>query len=315
MEKSGQAQQQQSFEQDPLTEQAAAWFLRMQQSDCSDADQRAFEDWLAKDEAHCNEYQQYVRLWQSLDQLERKPSRSANRKSRLTVAWIILLIMVSGSMHWLAHYEELITTAIGERHRIVLNDGTTIDMNTDTVLRMELLGLTRRITIEQGEALFKMGDERFRPFIVHSGNGTLRDIGTEFNVVRRENKTTVAVLEGLVEVKLDNPASAMKMLQGGQQLSYSQNEISNISQIDTESVIAWRKSRLIFRDTPLNEVIHQINRYHLRPIRLGDSQLSELTVSGEFNSADRNGLIRALKVLFSLSSSELDDTTVLYTEK
>jgi len=175
--------------------------------------------------------------------------------------------------------------------------------------------LTRRITIEQGEALFKMGDERFRPFIVHSGNGTLRDIGTEFNVVRRENKTTVAVLEGLVEVKLDNPASAMKMLQGGQQLSYSQNEISNISQIDTESVIAWRKSRLIFRDTPLNEVIHQINRYHLRPIRLGDSQLSELTVSGEFNSADRNGLIRALKVLFSLSSSELDDTTVLYTEK
>lgn len=310
-----QQKQQQSLEQNSLTEQAAAWFLRMQQNDCSDADQKAFEDWLAKDEAHYNEYQQYVRLWQNLDQLECKPSRLSRKKSRMTIASAILLIIVSGSLHWLTHYEELITTAIGERHRIVLKDGTTIDMNTDTVLRMELLGLTRKITMERGEALFKMGDERFRAFIVYSGNGTLRDIGTEFNVARREDKTTVAVLEGAVEVKLDNPASAMKMLHGGQQLSYSQHEISDISQVDTETVTAWRKNRLIFRDTPLNEVIRQINRYHLRPVGLGDPRLSELTVSGEFNSADRNGLIRALKTLFSLGSSEFDDMTVLYTEK
>ena len=67
MEKS--QQQQQSVDQNSLTEQAAAWFLCMQQSNRSDADQKAFEDWLAEDEVHRNEYQQYVRLWQSLDQL------------------------------------------------------------------------------------------------------------------------------------------------------------------------------------------------------------------------------------------------------
>ena len=243
--------------------------------------------------------------------LEHKPSRSANRKSRLTVIWVILLTITLGSLHWLTQYEELITTAIGENHQLVLIDGTIIDINTDTVLRMELLGLTRKVTIEQGEASFKMGSERFRPFIVHSGNGTLRDIGTEFNVVRQGDKTNVAVLEGAVEVKLDNPISAMKTLHGGQQLTYSTHGLSDISAIDVESTVAWRKSRLIFRDTPLNEVIRQINRYHLRPIRLGDSQLSGLTISGEFNSADRAGLIRALKVLLPLQSIEQDEMTVL----
>lgn len=311
MEKSQQKQQQQSFDQNSLTEQAAAWFLCIQQSDCSDADRKAFESWLAEDEAHDKEYQQYVRLWQSLDRLERKPSRSSNRKSRLMVAWAIFLTITLGSLQWLTNHEELVVTAVGEREQIVLADGTTIDMNTDTVMRMALLGYSRKVTIERGEASFKIGSERFRPFIVHSGNGILRDIGTEFNVVQQGDKTTVAVLEGAVEVTLDNRISAMKTLRSGQQLTYSTHDLSNISAVDAESIVAWRKSRLVFRDTPLNEVIHQINRYHLRPVRLGDSQLSKLTVSGEFNSADRAGLIQALKALFPLQSIEQDEMTVL----
>mgnify|MGYP001183613988 FL=1 len=311
MEKSQHTRQPQSFDQNSLTEQAAAWFLRMQHNGCSDADQQAFADWLAESEAHRNEYQQYVRLWHSLDQLERKPIQSSTKKSRLTVAWVALLIVLSGSLHWLTRHEELITTAIGERQQIVLMDGTTIDVNTDTVLRMELFGLTRQVTIERGEASFKIGSERLRPFVVQSGHGTLRDIGTEFNVMRQGDKTTVAVLEGAVEIKLHAQIDNIKTLYGGQQLTYSANDLSDISAANFETIMAWRKNRLIFRNTPLNEAIRQINRYHERPIRLADSQLNKLIVSGEFNSSDRAGLIEALKVLFPLHSTEQDEMTVL----
>lgn len=61
---------------------------------------------------------------------------------------------------------------------------------------------------------------------------------------------------------------------------------------------------MVFRDTPLIEVIKQINRYHSRPVELADIQLGGLKVSGEFNSADRNGLLEALKMLLSLKSTE-----------
>ena len=91
--------------------------------------------------------------------------------------------------------------------------------------------------------------------------------------------------------------------------------LSDISRKDAESVTAWRKNRLIFRDTPLDEVVRQINRYHSRPVRLGEPRLGKLKVSGEFNATDRNGLIRALTTLFPLRGNELDDMTVLYAEK
>lgn len=40
------------MEENALTEQAAAWFLRMQQSAGNDADHKEFEAWLSHTEAH-----------------------------------------------------------------------------------------------------------------------------------------------------------------------------------------------------------------------------------------------------------------------
>ncbi|SFK22930.1 FecR family protein [Nitrosomonas aestuarii] len=312
MEKPQQTEQTRfEVEENSLTEQAAAWFLRIQQSDHNNAEQKTFEAWLAQSEAHRAEYQQYVRLWQNLDQLERKPQK----KRHSTIVGIILIMVMFSALHWLVHYEEVIITAIGEREQINLADGTTIDINTNTKLRLALFGLTRKVTIEHGEALFKIGNERLRTFEVYAGNGTIRDIGTEFNVNLEKDKTTVAVLEGAVEISLDDLLFPSAIIQSGQQLSYSKHGLSDTLRADTGTVAAWRKNRLVFRDTPLSEVVQQINRYHIRPVRLVDTQLNTLRVSGEFNATDRDGLVRALKTLFPLQSSELDDMTVLHVEK
>ncbi len=293
-----------------LTEEAAAWFLRMQQSDGNDAEQKAFEAWLSQSSAHRAEYQQYARLWHNLDYLERKPQK----KCSATAAGLLALVFLFGAAQWLSRIEDVIVTATGERERIVLADGTAVDINTDTQLRLALYGFTRKAIVEHGEALFKIGSERFRAFEVRAGNGVIRHIGTEFNVVRENGRTTVAVLEGAVEIRLENQYRTT-IVRGGQQLSYTEQGLSDMLPADTETVTAWRKNRLIFRDTPLSEAVRQINRYHTRPIRLGDPQLSTLSVSGEFNATDRDGLIRALKTLFALRSGELDDMTMLYAGK
>ncbi|SES70122.1 FecR family protein [Nitrosomonas marina] len=291
-----------------LTEEAAAWFLRMQQSNRSDSEQQALEAWLSQSEAHRAEYQQYVRLWHNLDHLEPKP----RKKLRATVAGILVLLLIFGTFQWIFHIEEVIVTAVGEHERIVLADGTTIDINTNTKLRLALFGFTRTVTIEHGEVLFKTGSERLRAFTVNAGSGVIRHIGTEFNVFTEDGETTVAVLEGAVEISLEDQDNAKAIVNSGQQLSYSGQGLSDISRADSETATAWRKNRLIFRDTPLNEVVRQINRYHTRPVKLGEPQLHGHKVSGEFNTTDRDGLIIALKTLYGLNSSELDDMTVLY---
>lgn len=297
--------------QNCLTEQAAAWFLRMQEGDCSDAERQEFETWLAASPTHRDEYQQYVQLWRNLDQIGGVTIPSRRRKERAGIA-LVALVTILGAMQWVASREETFTTALGEQQQIVLADGTTVDMNTTTVLRVAMSGFTRKVTLEQGEALFNVAHSALRPFEVHAGSGTLRDIGTSFNVVREGEKTTVAVLEGEVQVSLDNADSvAAVTLHGGEQLAYSAHELSAVSVADAKAATAWREGRIIFRDTPLAEVIDQINRYHPRQIVLTDAGLGDLKVSGEFNTADREGLIQALKTRFPLISAERGDVTAL----
>jgi hypothetical protein len=56
-------------------------------------------------------------------------------------------------------------------------------------------------------------------------------------------------------VTLDKQNRAAAIVRSGQQLSYTEHGLSDISRTDAESVTAWRKNRLIFRDTPLDEVV------------------------------------------------------------
>ena len=234
-----------------LSEQAAAWFLRMQEGDCSDAERQEFEIWLAANAAHRSEYQQYVKLWRNLDQVGGVTTPSRRRKARTGIA-LAVLVVVLGTMQWITSREEIITTALGQRQHIVLADGTAVDMNTATVLRVAMSGYTRKVTLERGEALFNVAHNALRPFEVHAGSGTLRDIGTSFNVARENEKTTVAVLEGEVQVRLDNPASAATVtLHGGEQLAYSAGDRSVISAVDTKAATAWREGRMIFHETSL----------------------------------------------------------------
>jgi len=305
------SQQELPSQENHLSEQAAAWFLRMQEGDCGDAERQEFETWLAANATHRSEYQQYAQLWHNLDQVGGVTTPSRRRKARTGIALAALVAML-GTVQWVTSREEIITTALGQRQHIVLADGTAVDMNTATVLRVAMSGYTRKVTLEQGEALFNVAHSALRPFEVHAGSGILRDIGTSFNVARENDKTTVAVLEGEVQVRLDNPANAAAVtLHGGEQLAYSAHDRSAISAVDTKAATAWREGRMVFHDTPLAEVINQINRYHPRQIVLTDAELSGLKVSGEFNTADREGLIRALKMLFPLSSEERGEVTTL----
>jgi len=295
-------------QEDALAEEVAAWFLRMQESDCSEEDRRAFEAWLAQSATHRAEYEQYQALWQSLDQLGSVPKRASRKKVGAVVSLVAVLAVTLGAAQWYLSLGETISTATGERRHVVLADGTAVDLNTDSKIRVKMTEGLRRVTLVQGEVLLDVA-RNARPFEVHAGEGVLRDIGTKFNVLRDDAKTNVAVLEGEVQVSMSNAATVN--LHGGQQVDYAAHELSAVSPSSAADVTAWLNGRLIFRDTPLQEVVKQINRYHSRPIELADSQLGSLKVSGEFNSTDRDGLLQALKILLSLNSREHMGSTEL----
>lgn len=289
-----------------LAEEAATWFLRMREPQVADQERQRFQHWLSASERHQREYASFEKLWGVLDGM----SRPCPRKKRITrsvvgiVAAIALAFICS-----ITTVDQLQITKIGETRQIVLSDGSVIELDAATALRIEYTLWQRRITLERGQALFKVAPG-LRPFEVKAGTGTLRDIGTTFNVLEDQGLVTVSVKEGAVEISLDS-LSKKSLLTGGQQAGYRAGEIYAAKAINPEAVEAWLGNRWIFENASLGEVVRQINRQHERQISLADTSLGNYRVTGVFDRTDRVGLLKALGVILPIRAEETPDGTRL----
>src|SRR6185312_11131352 len=74
------------------------------------------------------------------------------------------------------------TTAIGEQRTCKLQDGSMVYLNTDSRLEVDFSKAVREVRLVRGEALFVVEHDTRRPFIVRSGDTSVRAVGTQFNV-------------------------------------------------------------------------------------------------------------------------------------
>lgn len=293
---------------DQLTEEAAGWFLKLNDPACNEAERRSFDAWLAADASHRDEYRQFERLWKALDRLPKQRSRRSNRAHLAGLALVGILALL---LEFAPPTEQqLIVTGIGERCHLVLADGTELDINAASRLRTHYSWFSRNIEVESGGAQFTVAPDRLRQFEVRAGNGRMRDIGTTFNVANESGKVTVGVIEGKVEIRLDGNATGT-ILEGGKQMAYSEACAATPAPLDAEAARLWRDGRWTCKDATLDEIVAHMNRQHRQQTLLGDPELAGLRVSGVFNISDRNGLLEALEDLYHLQVKEEGETTLL----
>jgi transmembrane sensor len=139
-----------------------------------------------------------------LNSREQRSSRAAykrpTRRSLFAIAASALIVALGSAAWWQSARYPLYNTDIGERRSITLADGSTVDLNARSKLRVEFSNNERRVELLDGQALFQVAKDHSRPFIVASGEATVRAVGTQFDVNRKSGSTTVTVLEGRVAV-------------------------------------------------------------------------------------------------------------------
>lgn len=293
-----------------LAEEAATWFVRLRDPDCSVDERCAFEIWLAASDEHRREYECIAALWGNLDRLGDYAPRVRKRKRRRVAAAALSLVFAAGLGYLSLGAEQVYTTALGEHRRVELADGSIVDLNTGSEMRARISFWSRRVELARGEAMFDVAREARRPFEVRAAGTVLRDIGTRFDVRLDRNAVTVEVLEGAVEVQPPSGKTAA-LLTAGKRAVSDASGITGLAQVDAEAAGAWTSGRWIFRNTPLDEVVRELNRYHPRQTELADSSLGKLRIDGVFNTADRAGLLKALGTLLPLRIEETDGVTRL----
>jgi transmembrane sensor len=154
--------------------------------------------------------------------------------------------------------EGRIETEAGEHRTIALADGSKIEINGASVIEIDK-DRPRFARLETGEAMFHVVHHDDDPFVVETGDAKIVDLGTAFNVVRRDRRTSVAVSEGIV---LYNPDRDKVRLVAGKGIEARDGDRQPpvVQDVDVASIGGWRSGLLVYNGTPLAVVAEDLKR-------------------------------------------------------
>jgi transmembrane sensor len=309
-------------------DQAIAWHARLD-GEAAEADWQDFTLWLEADTAHRLAFDEVADFSAeiaaqapSLEKLERAPRgdmpmpRVELRRlwagaAALAAAGVFLFV----TQPWLSKplvQAMTIATTVGERREVLLEDGSTLDINTDTTLSYALREDGREVHLEKGEVFFNVAPDRARPFVVVMGDQRVRVVGTSFNALRHTQRVSVAVNQGVVQVlRGGDSLTAITLSVGEQYLGREKSPEYRVLRVNPDEVSSWREGRLIFQDTPLGEVAEELSRYFARPVVIQDTTLGNLRFSGILRIDQENEMLRRLAAFLPISIHENNGTVIL----
>jgi transmembrane sensor len=234
----------------------------------------------------------------ALPAVEARPYRKLLRRPIMAAAALALLACVAALSVWIDRdTARSYSTGIGEQRTLQLTDGSIIELNARSRVKVRLTDRRRDVVLLEGQALFRVAKDKQRPFVVRAGEAQMRALGTEFDVYRKQTETVVTVVEGRVETYPgpDSAGTAAVVLSAGEQLTVLPHAVTKPTRTDTVAATAWVQQRLIFEETPLSEVAQEFNRYNRRPLTVNDAELQTLKISGVYSSTDPASLINFLR--------------------
>src|SRR6266403_233343 len=173
-----------------IDEEAAVWVWRMDSAAVAAADRQACEAWLRHDPRHRRAAAALSAVWSTLDGLaeakrDEKIATFTNtaklpllhHPQRGWFAAAAVLAAVAVGAIWLQQgsgESQTLATAVGQQRNVTLADGSTVTLNTNTILETDLRRRTREIYLRKGEAHFQVAHDRASSGVAKSGRARTR---------------------------------------------------------------------------------------------------------------------------------------------
>jgi transmembrane sensor len=327
-----------------IQSEAAEWLVEFQTGEADAPARVRFAGWLRRSPEHVRAYIELLTVWEDAGLFD--PSRAIDTDALIAAARsepnVVSLVdahatdpasavrPISGaSRPWIARRPRVAAaaavallislgwfelsrpvqyaTGTGERRTMTLADGTNVELDADSRIRVRFSSRERRVTLLQGQAFFRVAKNPARPFLVVSGGTRIRDVGTQFDVDRTASRTIVTVVEGRVSVSyphrsLADPLSVQPPMRAielgaGEEVIVAPHRIPRPEPANVTAATAWTRNELIFDSTPLPQVAMAFNRLNTRQLVIEGPRLRDFHVSGVFPALDPTSLPRFLTFL------------------
>lgn len=304
---------------DSRLDEALDWLIELEAADA--ATRERFDAWLAASPENARAFRRASTLWQSpllglaASELERQANTSGQRRprrrlQRFTAAASVLLALGAALQSDLpTRLRADHVTAVGERQRLELADGSRILLNTDTALSAMVDGQQRNARLFRGEAYFEVAPTRGQPFEVDAGPLRMSLRGTTLVVRYLEDAAEVSVQRGEVDVHTRRD-DARFSLSAGDRLRVGPDGVS-ARDAGQASKPAWVQGRLVFENCTLREVLAELRRYYPGWIVNTDTRLDELSITGNYRLDDPRGAMRSLAQITAAHLHEFPHLMIL----
>lgn len=289
---------------------AADWLLRLHAAPGDSAEHSACQRW-------CEQHPDHARAWQRAQQLQRLLQQvppalalpvlgrapDAQRRAAVKRIGLWMALMPVGWLGW-----ELLAparngleqrTAVGERRRVMLPDGSALLLDTDTRVIVRFDAHQRDLQLQHGRIRIETAPDPQappRPLQVTTAQGRIRALGTRFDVRVDGRRTALALLEGRLEIT--PVAGAPWYLAAGQQAWFDMTG-THVSQALDGTASAWSSGMLVADALPLGVLLAELGRYRHGLLRC-DPEVAQLPVSGAFPLDDTARSLALLEATYPI---------------
>ena len=288
--------------------------LRYLEGECTPAEAAAIQAWLVADAHRCEQLEELRLVWQHTGGTSRRwdvararerlrrardfdtamPPPSAVRRSwrsswrtRSAAAAVIVAVTASGMYLTTRPTLRTFETEPGQLMTLSLPDGSRVMLRAASRLRVpERFAARARVVELDGEAYFIVEHDTNRPFLVRTEYGAVRDLGTEFDVraYAQDSAVQVVVASGRVLLYGRQRANTLPrtLREHDRGIVGADGNIAVEKGVQLESYIAWVEGRLVFDQTPLADILMDLERWYGLEIETDDPALNGELVTISF---------------------------------
>ncbi|MDO7897283.1 FecR domain-containing protein [Pseudomonas citrulli] len=289
-----------------VVDQAIHWLVRLRFNPADEHTQRTFEHWLQQRPEHLQAWRRvealgddFAGLPPDLARRTLKGSRAGlHRRQGLKLLGVLATV---GGAAWLARdYTPLPAlfaqqhSGTGERKRVQLDDGSVIQLNSDSAIDSYFDAQRRLVILRRGEIIVNTGADagaaQPRPFWVQTRDGLVRSRDARFLAYARDDGTLLSVQRGAVTVfpgTRQTPLNAT--VQAGSQRLITSTGVAEFKDNGLDPW-GWSDGVISARDMRLGDFIEALSRYRPGVLRCAE-EVAGLRVSGTFQLANTDQVL------------------------
>lgn len=220
----------------------------------------------------------------------------------LKVAASVTILMVFGALlfSYLKNGNQTVQLAAKDQRTLfALPDGSQVWLQAQSTLSysQDFQGETREVKLE-GEGFFEIKRDESKPFIVLGKKTKVQVLGTSFVVHcnPKEEQEYVVVATGKVQFSDLSDEQNKVVMTAGDEAFYLPNKKINHKVNTSRNATAWKDSRLQFDNTPLKQVLADLELYYGTKIEVDNEALLNCQFTGDFASSQLEHVLDVIAV-------------------